>query len=245
MPPELMIGKKIGPKVDIWAIGCLMFELISGEKLLPESREKQPANHLHLLALMDKLIRRLPPVYCQVGTRSKVYFDKDGKLKQTSGYELLTETVPIGCLPKDSDCISLVCGCLEYYAFRRPSPRKILENKWLRNSLSNKTDPNKVSKAKTLSDRLLGIDRGGILDTRLNDDSVIHFAESEIAPLPPSSPPLTQKQKKVSQLKIGFGVQAEEDWTPPTTNKQIQSAHIDSLLQKDYSRRSFLLNYQL
>lgn len=32
-PPEIVIGSDFGPRVDIWALGCLTFELLVGERL--------------------------------------------------------------------------------------------------------------------------------------------------------------------------------------------------------------------
>lgn len=31
--PEVVIGSDFGPKIDIWAVGCLAFELLVGEWL--------------------------------------------------------------------------------------------------------------------------------------------------------------------------------------------------------------------
>lgn len=242
MPPELILGKKIGEKVDSWALGCLLFEMTTGEKMLPENREKTAINHSYLLGLMDRQIRRLPPIYCQVGSKTKIYFEKNGKLKQSSGYELLSDTVPIGCLPKDPDFLQLLRSCLEYYSFRRPSPLTVLACPWIKSNLENKAEQPKAVKLRSLSDRLLGIEKGSILDQYLNDDSVMNFAESELLPLNLGSSPNSQKAKKVSQLKIGnFGQPAEDDWSPPLSNKHIYSASIDKLLLKDYCHRKSLL----
>lgn len=34
-PPELLVGAKYGPAIDIWAVGCIMAELTDTNPLFP------------------------------------------------------------------------------------------------------------------------------------------------------------------------------------------------------------------
>ncbi|KAF7441912.1 SPS1, serine threonine protein kinase [Pyrenophora tritici-repentis] len=59
--PELILGQKFGRGVDIWAIGCLMFELLTSRSLFsvmlsgPDSEAQEDADDDHLLQLNDRI----------------------------------------------------------------------------------------------------------------------------------------------------------------------------------------------
>eukprot|EP00052_Salpingoeca_macrocollata_P019396 m.160916 g.160916 ORF g.160916 m.160916 type:complete len:83 (+) comp20952_c2_seq4:31-279(+) len=45
--PELLVGDlAYGRPVDVWAVGCLMFEMLSGEPLFPGSSDLDQIYHI-------------------------------------------------------------------------------------------------------------------------------------------------------------------------------------------------------
>ena len=54
-PPELLVGGDYGKEIDMWAVACIMCELIDGNPLFPGE------NELDQLFLIQKSLGTLPP----------------------------------------------------------------------------------------------------------------------------------------------------------------------------------------
>lgn len=54
-PPELLVGAVYSKEIDIWAVGCIMGELIDGNPMFPGE------NELDQLFLIQKTLGRLTP----------------------------------------------------------------------------------------------------------------------------------------------------------------------------------------
>ena len=54
-PPELLVGGYYGKEIDLWAVACIMCELIDGNPLFPGE------NELDQLFLIQKSLGGLPP----------------------------------------------------------------------------------------------------------------------------------------------------------------------------------------
>jgi serine/threonine protein kinase len=248
IPPELILGKKLSSKVDIWSLGCTIFQLINGEPLFPEQRERPVLRNAYLLSLMSEHIRKFPLIYTQLGAKAKLYFDKEGKLKQIHGFDLLAETVSLGCISKDSDLMGLLNGCLQYEAHRRPSVCDIIDHQWIKQAIKSKVGQTTKQKAKSLSDRLLGIGKGIILDTDLADDSINNYGEEgESSLILAMGSPNTARNKIGSPQikKSGGGFWMEEDSPQMKTNKAILWSRVDGLLHRGYEDRRKILSQNL
>lgn len=54
MPPEYIISDKISYPIDIWALGCSLFELLTGEVLFdPQKTDTMSTEHMHLCLMQD------------------------------------------------------------------------------------------------------------------------------------------------------------------------------------------------
>lgn len=230
----------------MWTLGCTIYQLVAGEPLFPEQREKPMVRNGYLLSLMNEHIRKFPVIYTQVGAKVKSFFDKDGKLKQIHGFDLLAETVSLGYLAKDPELMGLLNRCLEYDGQLRPTIVEILDEPWLKNSLKAKSGHTTKQKPKSLSDRLLGIGKGVVLDSRLADDSINNFGEEgESSLVLTMGSPKTTTNKKALQSKRSGGFSVEEDSPPVQTNKALLWSRVDGLLLKDYKDRQKLLSQNM
>ncbi|KAJ3749044.1 kinase-like domain-containing protein [Lentinula detonsa] len=80
--PEVILWSDFGSAVDIWAIGCLTFELLVGRWLFhPEAGEPDwSLEDDHLAKMMELTGQHFPPAMLARAKNRDKYFDKDGNL---------------------------------------------------------------------------------------------------------------------------------------------------------------------
>lgn len=138
--PECILGVCYTATTDIWSVGCIVFEMLVGERLFsPKPNKNLTCNEEHL-AMMIELLNDFPVNFSLTGTNSKKYFNSDGMLKkqpQLTYLNLKDTLTKIHKVKEDeaeifSDFLSKMLN---------PSPRKrssaweLLGHKWL-NSVS-------------------------------------------------------------------------------------------------------------
>ncbi|KAJ6595963.1 kinase-like domain-containing protein [Mycena sp. CBHHK59/15] len=79
--PEVILWSDFGPGVDIWAVGCITFELLVGRWLFePEEGEDWSIDDDHLAKMMELTGQSFPQSMLERSKRSKQYFADDGNL---------------------------------------------------------------------------------------------------------------------------------------------------------------------
>mmetsp|Transcript_3910 Transcript_3910/g.9475 ORF Transcript_3910/g.9475 Transcript_3910/m.9475 type:complete len:1074 (+) Transcript_3910:420-3641(+) len=79
--PEVLVGSKYDTSADIWSLGCMTFELLTGDLLFdPRAGEDYDRDEDHL-AMFQELLGRMPKRLALDGKYSKQFFDKKGGLK--------------------------------------------------------------------------------------------------------------------------------------------------------------------
>eukprot|EP00526_Cylindrotheca_closterium_P002460 CAMPEP_0113651034 /NCGR_PEP_ID=MMETSP0017_2-20120614/27189_1 /TAXON_ID=2856 /ORGANISM="Cylindrotheca closterium" /LENGTH=939 /DNA_ID=CAMNT_0000563651 /DNA_START=238 /DNA_END=3057 /DNA_ORIENTATION=+ /assembly_acc=CAM_ASM_000147 len=79
--PEVLIGSKYDTSADIWSLGCMTFELLTGDLLFdPRAGEDYDRDEDHL-AMFQELLGKMPKKLALEGKYSKQFFDKKGNLK--------------------------------------------------------------------------------------------------------------------------------------------------------------------
>lgn len=79
--PEVLIGSKYDTSADIWSLGCMTFELLTGDLLFdPRAGEDYDRDEDHL-AMFQELLGKMPKRLALEGKYSKNFFDKKGNLK--------------------------------------------------------------------------------------------------------------------------------------------------------------------
>jgi hypothetical protein len=79
--PEVILGAKYDTSTDIWSLGCMIFELLTGEFLFdPKSGQKYSKDDDHL-AQMIELLGHFPKHMTTAGKYCSEFFNRKGQLR--------------------------------------------------------------------------------------------------------------------------------------------------------------------
>ncbi|XP_052743461.1 cyclin-dependent kinase-like 1 [Bicyclus anynana] len=112
--PELLVAEhRYGPEVDIWAIGCLFAEMLTGDPLFPGDSD------IDQLALIIKIVGKLAPRHQHVVSRLS-----GGAALAAGG------ATARGALPGAAHARELLAACLRTEPRARPSASALLRHKY-------------------------------------------------------------------------------------------------------------------
>ncbi len=78
-PPEVILHYPYGTPVDMWSLGCILFELATGETAFhPRKNNNMSVNHNHL-AMIIKLLGNIPEHIVRGSSRGNRYYDLSGE----------------------------------------------------------------------------------------------------------------------------------------------------------------------
>lgn len=80
--PEVILGINYNETADLWSFACMIFEMLTGDFLFDPKKTNEFKKNDDHLAQMIELLNEFPKDWSTIGTHSKRYFDKDGKLKK-------------------------------------------------------------------------------------------------------------------------------------------------------------------
>ena len=66
--PEVVLGREYGPEIDIWSLGCVLCELVTGTPIFPAKDETE------LMVMLIKVIGMPPKSLIETSQRSHLYF---------------------------------------------------------------------------------------------------------------------------------------------------------------------------
>ncbi|XP_045537311.1 cyclin-dependent kinase-like 1 [Papilio machaon] len=117
--PELLVAEhRYGPEVDIWAIGCLFAEMLSGDPLFPGDSD------IDQLALIIRTVGKLAPRHQQVVSR----LSGGAALGGQSG--TCVAGAARGSLPGAGAARDLLAACLRTEPRARPTATVLLRHKY-------------------------------------------------------------------------------------------------------------------
>ncbi|XP_061109189.1 dual specificity tyrosine-phosphorylation-regulated kinase 2-like isoform X2 [Conger conger] len=200
--PEVILGGRYGMPIDMWSLGCILAELLSGYPLLPgEDEGDQLACIMELLGVpSQKLLEASKraknfvsskghPRYCTVtalpdgttaltGGRSR-----RGKLRGPPGSKELSTALK-GC--EDALFLDFLKQCLEWDPAVRMTPSQALRHPWLRRRLPKPPAGEKTAPAAK----------------RITDTSA---ALTSISRLPPNSGSASKLRSNLAQMTDANG----------------------------------------
>ena len=132
--PEVVLGITPSEKIDIWSIGCIAFELFTGNIMFDPDKDEKYSRDFHHLYLIEELIGRIPKDLIKKSPRRKEFFDKNYKLRCESITHIdLDEEIK----ENNSDINDFIKKCLEINPKKRPSIKNLLNHKFIINSLKS------------------------------------------------------------------------------------------------------------
>ncbi|KAG7200017.1 hypothetical protein KM043_014437 [Ampulex compressa] len=159
--PEVILGAKYGMAIDMWSLGCILAELVTGFPLLPgEDEADQLACIIELLGMPPAellaeakrtrqfISSRGYPRYCIVTTMTNGSImlsggvSRRGKLRGPPGTKELKQVLK-GC--DDPLFLDFISRCLEWEPSLRMTPSAALKHAWLRRRLPKPPDENNDS----------------------------------------------------------------------------------------------------
>lgn len=136
--PEVIIGAHWGTKVDIWSLGCVVFELVTATYLFDphediEGRYERDEDHL---SLITEIAGRIPRRTRESGKWSREFFDRRGDLRHIRSLRAtsLDALLRASSRHASSDLYilaSFLIPMLEWDPERRGSAYDMLTHRWL------------------------------------------------------------------------------------------------------------------
>ena len=110
--PEIILGLNYTESIDIWSIGCIAYELYTGEILFNPGKDKYHSRDMYHLKLIHELIGDIPRRMIQKSKFSNKFYDKKHRLKMDK--EIVKEHIieKINKDVVDSDLVNLITKCL-------------------------------------------------------------------------------------------------------------------------------------
>jgi dual specificity tyrosine-phosphorylation-regulated kinase 2/3/4 len=71
--PEVILGIKYGPPMDVWSFALIIIEIIIGKPLFPGDNERE------VLEMLMEVLGPVPQAMRQTGSRKKDFFNAEGK----------------------------------------------------------------------------------------------------------------------------------------------------------------------
>jgi serine/threonine-protein kinase SRPK3 len=137
--PEIILGYKYNENCDMWSVGCLIYELLTGELLFdPDKKRRFSRDRFHIYDMICKL-GKIPNYLTKKCLKYSDFFKKNGLLKgveeinYTPLYKLLIEKFKNRHDINQEQMfltIDFIYKLLDYDPFKRPSPHSALKHKW-------------------------------------------------------------------------------------------------------------------
>ncbi|KAI9057489.1 kinase-like protein [Trametes sanguinea] len=137
--PETILCSDFGPGVDIWAVGCLTFELLVGRWLFhPEPGEEWTAEDDHLAKMMELTGQRFPESMLQRAHRREEFFDDAGNLRRIPelipvSIESAMENYKVPGLTEDviKQAADFIRACLRFDYMERATAKELMNHAFL------------------------------------------------------------------------------------------------------------------
>ena len=135
--PEVLTGSKYDASADMWSLGAITFELLTGDLLFdPRAGEDYGRDEDHL-AMFQELLGKVPKKLALAGKYSKNFFDKKGNLKNIKQLkfwpvdEVLQEKYHFATEDAE-DVADFINPCLDFDPNDRATGLECLRSDWLR-----------------------------------------------------------------------------------------------------------------
>jgi len=132
--PEVIIRHSFDEAADIWSLGCMVFELITGDYLFqPEAKNNYGKSDDHLAQIIE-LIGYPHTSFALSGKDSREYFNKNGQLKKFKNLSFypLQSVLKKRYKVKESSLLSkFLLQMIQWEPAKRSTAKDLLTHPWL------------------------------------------------------------------------------------------------------------------
>jgi serine/threonine protein kinase len=139
--PEVILGAPWGPKIDVWSIGCIAWELLTGDFLFDpktSANKGYDKDDDHLALIMERC-GSIPHTLIDQGRLRSKYFDSRYNLRKIRQSDLRPEKLSDRIVRKyhwkrqhADELESFLRECLQVLDCDRASSAQLLEHEWLK-----------------------------------------------------------------------------------------------------------------
>jgi dual specificity tyrosine-phosphorylation-regulated kinase 2/3/4 len=128
--PKVMLRLPITCAIDMWSVGCIVAELVTGIPLFAEGCETDQ------IAKFMEVVGQPPQALVQRSPRRVALFGKEGRGRSGSAAKLPVRTILQNKLHAASPaCIDFIARCFEWDPARRQTAHAGLEHVWIQKAL--------------------------------------------------------------------------------------------------------------
>ncbi|OMJ77727.1 hypothetical protein SteCoe_22631 [Stentor coeruleus] len=126
--PEVIIDAGYNEKIDIWSLGCILFELYKGVPIF------QGMNEHDQLCKIVEIIGDIPEAIVQNSKRRTIFFNENGKLKDRTGEVVKPGVKSVAGLIKNAEknFIDFLLECFKLNPNERFDAETALSHPWIK-----------------------------------------------------------------------------------------------------------------
>lgn len=110
-PENILVGKSSYPN-DIWALGCTIYEILTGKILFDPAKDKDYDRDFYHLKLINELSGEFPKDFLKNTKRYKIFFDKNYKIKFNKNLNFKNKIDELNDYQIPTNIIDLIKGML-------------------------------------------------------------------------------------------------------------------------------------
>jgi dual specificity tyrosine-phosphorylation-regulated kinase 2/3/4 len=126
--PEVILGIKYGPPMDVWSFALIVVEIITGKPLFPGDSERE------VLEMFMEVLGPVPQALRQAGSRKKEFYNADGKFVRLQGKgeirRIGSSSLEAATRISDLLLIDLLKKCLTWAQEERITASDALNHPW-------------------------------------------------------------------------------------------------------------------
>ncbi|CAH4032725.1 unnamed protein product [Pieris brassicae] len=234
--PEVMMGAKYGMPIDMWSLGCILAELLTGFPLLPGEDEADQ------MACIIELLGMPPQRLIEQGKRSKNFISSKGLPRYCTATTLPDGTTVLsggmsrrgkprglpgsksfvtalkGC--QDKYFIDFIRRCLEWEPEKRLTPAQALRHAWLRRRLPRPPHDEEPNHSTSVS--------GGAGGTSVAGGAGAGGARGGSLRTPLARTPVTFNASQVAKAKLQAALSEEGSGRPPAQRRLAKVSSLEA-----------------